>query len=139
MVAVLYEHGTAERVVGIHERHADRRFAQSLLDPGGKPCGSRQVRQIPASRTPYPWVDRLGYRPQAQKLVHTIALERGPNFGCECRPFAIHARPSGSGLQFLVQIFAVQLRWLPSGGWTPPDQNLGEFLRGLVLDRKSVV
>lgn len=38
----------------------------------------------------------------------------------------------------LVQIFAVQLRWLPSGGWTPPEQNPGEFLRGLVLPALSL-
>ncbi|MFC0114701.1 ABC transporter permease [Kibdelosporangium aridum] len=33
----------------------------------------------------------------------------------------------------LVQIFAVQWRLLPSGGWTPPNQDFGEFLRGLIL------
>ena len=38
----------------------------------------------------------------------------------------------------LVQIFAVQLRWLPSGGWTPPDQDSGEFLRGLILPALSL-
>jgi peptide/nickel transport system permease protein len=38
----------------------------------------------------------------------------------------------------LVQIFAVQLRWLPSGGWTPPDQDAGEFLRGLILPALSL-
>ncbi|GAB3704587.1 ABC transporter permease [Amycolatopsis oliviviridis] len=38
----------------------------------------------------------------------------------------------------LVQIFAVQLRWLPSGGWTPPVQDPGEFLRGLVLPALSL-
>ncbi|MCU1685628.1 MAG: dipeptide/oligopeptide transporter permease [Amycolatopsis sp.] len=38
----------------------------------------------------------------------------------------------------LVQIFAVQLRWLPSGGWTPPDQNLGEWIRGLILPALSL-
>ena len=38
----------------------------------------------------------------------------------------------------LVQIFAVQLRWLPSGGWTPPDQDFGEFARGLVLPALSL-
>ncbi|UOX87149.1 ABC transporter permease [Amycolatopsis sp. FBCC-B4732] len=38
----------------------------------------------------------------------------------------------------LVQIFAVQLRWLPSGGWTPPDQNAGEFVRGLILPALSL-
>ncbi|KAA9166743.1 ABC transporter permease [Amycolatopsis acidicola] len=38
----------------------------------------------------------------------------------------------------LVQIFAVQLRWLPSGGWTPPDQDAGEFVRGLILPALSL-
>lgn len=38
----------------------------------------------------------------------------------------------------LVQVFAVQLRWLPSGGWTPPDQDAGEFVRGLVLPALSL-
>lgn len=60
-----------------------------------------------------------------------------------------HRKPSGSALsalsQFgiavpaflagmvLVQIFAVQLRWLPSGGWTPPAEDPAAFLRGLIL------
>jgi peptide/nickel transport system permease protein len=38
----------------------------------------------------------------------------------------------------LVQVFAVQWRLLPSGGWTPPDQNFGEFLRGLILPALSL-
>ncbi|SDX34802.1 peptide/nickel transport system permease protein [Amycolatopsis xylanica] len=38
----------------------------------------------------------------------------------------------------LVQIFAVQLRWLPSGGWTPPNQDAGEFIRGLILPALSL-
>ncbi|WP_370945904.1 ABC transporter permease [Amycolatopsis sp. cg5] len=38
----------------------------------------------------------------------------------------------------LVQIFAVQLRWLPSGGWTPPNQDAGEFVRGLILPALSL-
>ncbi len=33
----------------------------------------------------------------------------------------------------LVTVFAVRLGWLPSGGWVPPAQGLGEFLRHLVL------
>jgi peptide/nickel transport system permease protein len=65
-----------------------------------------------------------------------------------------HRKPSGtavSGLSqlgvavpaflagiLLVQIFAVRLRWLPSGGWTPPIQDPGEFLRGLVLPALSL-
>ena len=38
----------------------------------------------------------------------------------------------------LVQVFAVRLRWLPSGGWTPPNQNAGEWIRGLVLPALSL-
>lgn len=38
----------------------------------------------------------------------------------------------------LVQVFAVQLRWLPSGGWTPPDQDFGAFVRGLILPALSL-
>ncbi|RZQ64956.1 ABC transporter permease [Amycolatopsis suaedae] len=38
----------------------------------------------------------------------------------------------------LVQVFAVRLQWLPAGGWTPPAQNPGEFLRGLVLPALSL-
>ena len=65
-----------------------------------------------------------------------------------------HRKPSGAGVSglsqigvaipaflagiVLVQIFAVQLRWLPSGGWTPPDQDFGEFARGLVLPAVSL-
>jgi peptide/nickel transport system permease protein len=65
-----------------------------------------------------------------------------------------HRKPSGAGVSglsqigvaipaflagiVLVQIFAVQLRWLPSGGWTPPDQDFGEFARGLVLPALSL-
>jgi len=65
-----------------------------------------------------------------------------------------HRKPSGAGVSglsqigvaipaflagiILVQIFAVQLRWLPSGGWTPPEQDFGEFARGLVLPALSL-
>jgi peptide/nickel transport system permease protein len=38
----------------------------------------------------------------------------------------------------LVQLFAVQWRLLPSGGWTPPNQDFGEFLRGLILPALSL-
>jgi peptide/nickel transport system permease protein len=33
----------------------------------------------------------------------------------------------------LVAVFAVQLRWLPANGWTPPAEGPVEFLRRLVL------
>ncbi|PRI11602.1 ABC transporter permease [Leucobacter massiliensis] len=33
----------------------------------------------------------------------------------------------------LVMIFSIQLGWLPAGGWTPPGQDFGDFLRRLVL------
>ncbi|WP_404372837.1 ABC transporter permease [Kytococcus sedentarius] len=33
----------------------------------------------------------------------------------------------------LIALFAVRLGWLPSGGWTPPIEGAGEFLRKLVL------
>jgi peptide/nickel transport system permease protein len=33
----------------------------------------------------------------------------------------------------LVLVFAVRLGWLPAGGWTPPAQDIGEFLSRLVL------
>ncbi|TCP50887.1 peptide/nickel transport system permease protein [Tamaricihabitans halophyticus] len=65
-----------------------------------------------------------------------------------------HRKPSGvaiSGLSqiglavpaflagmVLVQLFAVRLGWLPSGGWTPPNQDVGEFLRGLILPALSL-
>ncbi len=38
----------------------------------------------------------------------------------------------------LVQLFAVQWKLLPSGGWTPPNQNFGEFVRGLILPALSL-
>lgn len=38
----------------------------------------------------------------------------------------------------LVQVFAVQWRWLPSGGWTPPNQDAGEWIRGLILPALSL-
>ncbi|KAA2254532.1 ABC transporter permease [Solihabitans fulvus] len=38
----------------------------------------------------------------------------------------------------LVRVFAVQLRLLPSGGWTPPNQDPVEFLRGLILPALSL-
>ncbi|MEV4310833.1 ABC transporter permease [Actinocrispum sp. NPDC049592] len=38
----------------------------------------------------------------------------------------------------LVQLFAVQWKLLPSGGWTPPNQNFGEFVRGLILPASSL-
>ncbi|EWM16750.1 ABC transporter permease [Kutzneria sp. 744] len=38
----------------------------------------------------------------------------------------------------LVEIFAVSLRILPSGGWTPPDADPVAFLKGLVLPALSL-
>jgi peptide/nickel transport system permease protein len=38
----------------------------------------------------------------------------------------------------LVQLFAVHWKLLPSGGWTPPNQNFGEFVRGLILPALSL-
>lgn len=38
----------------------------------------------------------------------------------------------------LITLFAVQLRWLPSGGWTPPAEDPGEFARRLVLPAVSL-
>ncbi|MFQ6266676.1 ABC transporter permease [Kutzneria viridogrisea] len=38
----------------------------------------------------------------------------------------------------LVEVFAVHLRLLPSGGWTPPNADFGAFLRGLVLPALSL-
>ena len=37
----------------------------------------------------------------------------------------------------LIALFAVRLGWLPSGGWTPPIEGAGEFLRKLVLPAVS--
>ncbi|TWH21762.1 peptide/nickel transport system permease protein [Prauserella rugosa] len=65
-----------------------------------------------------------------------------------------HRRPSGVAVSaaaqlgvavpaflagiILVQIFAVRLGWLPSGGWTPPAYDVGEWLRGLILPAVSL-
>lgn len=38
----------------------------------------------------------------------------------------------------LVAVFAVGLGWLPSSGWTPPDQDFGAFLQQLVLPAVSL-
>ncbi|GAA4031411.1 ABC transporter permease [Allokutzneria multivorans] len=38
----------------------------------------------------------------------------------------------------LVQIFAVDLRWLPAGGWTPPIIDPLDFLSGLILPALSL-
>ncbi|SFP87661.1 peptide/nickel transport system permease protein [Amycolatopsis arida] len=38
----------------------------------------------------------------------------------------------------LVQVFAVRLGWLPSGGWTPPVVDPVEWLRGLALPALSL-
>src|SRR6266702_2056900 len=99
MVAMLYEHGAAERIVGIHERHTDRRLGQRLLDPRGEPLGLKQIAQISSSGTAYPWVYRLGYRRQAQEAVHTAFLQRRAYIGCERRPFTIHRCAPGGSLQ----------------------------------------
>lgn len=38
----------------------------------------------------------------------------------------------------LIAVFAVRLRWLPSGGWVPPVQDPVEFLRRLLLPAVSL-
>lgn len=38
----------------------------------------------------------------------------------------------------LIAIFAVHLRWLPSGGWVPPAQDPVQFLRHLILPATSL-
>lgn len=38
----------------------------------------------------------------------------------------------------LIAVFAVRLRWLPSGGWVPPAQDPVQFLRRLVLPSVSL-
>jgi peptide/nickel transport system permease protein len=38
----------------------------------------------------------------------------------------------------LIAVFAVGLRWLPSGGWVPPAQDPVEFLRRLILPAVSL-
>lgn len=38
----------------------------------------------------------------------------------------------------LITVFAVRLRWLPAGGWTPPNADPAQFLRGLVLPALSL-
>lgn len=38
----------------------------------------------------------------------------------------------------LIYVFAVELRWLPAMGWVPPEQDLGENLRSLVLPATSI-
>lgn len=38
----------------------------------------------------------------------------------------------------LVALFSVKLGWLPSSGWTPPDQDFGQFLRQLALPAISL-
>jgi len=43
------------------------------------------------------------------------------------------AVPSFIAAILLVDIFAVQLRWVPSGGWTPPASDPGQFLRQVSL------
>jgi peptide/nickel transport system permease protein len=60
-----------------------------------------------------------------------------------------HRKPSGLALSaisqvgvavpaflagiLLVTVFAVKLQWLPANGWTPPNEDPGQFLRQLVL------
>ncbi|GAB2979832.1 ABC transporter permease [Amycolatopsis acidiphila] len=97
-------------------------------------------------------VDRLGVTLWLVGAGMLVALVLAIPFGTLAATW--HRRASGaaiSGLSqlgvavpaflagiLLVQVFAVQLRWLPSGGWTPPDQNAGEFVRGLILPALSL-
>lgn len=43
------------------------------------------------------------------------------------------AVPAFVAAVLLVYWFGVQLQWLPSGGYVPPERNFGNFLRSLVL------
>lgn len=43
------------------------------------------------------------------------------------------AVPSFLAGLLLIALFAVKLRWFPSGGWTPPAEDPAAFLRGLLL------
>jgi peptide/nickel transport system permease protein len=43
------------------------------------------------------------------------------------------AIPSFIAAILLIDIFAVRLHWLPSGGWTPPGTDIGMFLRQISL------
>ncbi|GAA2908683.1 peptide/nickel transport system permease protein [Microbacterium keratanolyticum] len=46
--------------------------------------------------------------------------------------FAV-AVPSYVAAVILVYVVGVQLRWLPSGGYTPPDRDFGDFVQTLIL------
>ncbi|HVV09162.1 ABC transporter permease [Amycolatopsis sp.] len=97
-------------------------------------------------------IDRLGVTLWLVAAGMVVALILAIPFGTAAAMW--HRRASGaviSGISqlgvavpaflaavLLVQIFAVQLRWLPSGGWTPPDQGAGEFVRGLILPALSL-
>lgn len=97
-------------------------------------------------------VDRLGVTLWLVGSGMLVALLIAVPFGTVAA--VRHRRPSGavvSGLSqlgvavpaflagiLLVQIFAVQLRWLPSGGWTPPVEDPVGFVRGLILPALSL-
>lgn len=97
-------------------------------------------------------VDRLGVTLWLVGAGMLVALVLAIPFGTLAATW--HRRTSGAAISgfsqlgvavpaflagiLLVQVFAVQLRWLPSGGWTPPNQNAGEFMRGLILPALSL-
>lgn len=97
-------------------------------------------------------VDRLGVTLWLVGAGMLVALVLAIPFGTLAAMW--HRRAAGSAISglsqlgvavpaflagiLLVQVFAVRLRWLPSGGWTPPDQDPGEFVRGLILPALSL-
>jgi peptide/nickel transport system permease protein len=145
---------TPELLAGTrHEFGIDRPLFTQYLDwMGGLAHGDFGRSYVTGEPIGPQLLDRLGVTLWLVGAGTAVALLIAVPFGTLAA--VRHRRPSGaaiSGLSqlgvavpaflagiLLVQVFAVRLRWLPSGGWTPPAQDAVAWLRGLVLPALSL-
>ncbi|MQA08799.1 MAG: ABC transporter permease subunit [Pseudonocardiaceae bacterium] len=136
-----------------HEFGLDRPLISQYLDwVGGVFSGDFGTSYVTREPIGPQLVDRLGVTVWLVGTGMLVALAMAIPLGTLAA--VRHRKPSGAAISgfaqlgiavpaflagmLLVQLFAVRLGWLPSGGWTPPNQDAGAFLRGLVLPALSL-